>query len=55
MEITLEQAYQVACQKLGELVVEAQFLRSSLAKAEAERDEAGRRVVELLAEGEVTK
>lgn len=46
----LEEAYDEACRLLGAETVRSALLERALAQAEAERDEAGRRIVELTAE-----
>lgn len=48
--IDLATAYDVACRELGEARVQLAVLRTQLDEVTAERDEAGRRIVELTAE-----
>lgn len=50
MRVTTEDAYNEACRLLGAELVRSSLLERALAQAEAERDEAGRRVAELTAE-----
>lgn len=45
--MTVQQAYDEACRQLGHAQVEIAALRGQLAEVTAERDEAGRRIVEL--------
>lgn len=47
--MSLEQAFNEACRQIGELSVQNAALQRALAQAEAERDEAGRRINDLLA------
>lgn len=46
--MSLEQAFNEACRQIGELSVQNAALQTALAQAEAERDEAGRRITDLL-------
>lgn len=45
--MNLQEAYEEACRQLGDAHVRLTVLGAQLAQAEAERDEAGRRIVEL--------
>lgn len=45
--MTLQDAYDEACRQIGEAHVQIAALRARLAQVEAERDEAGRRIVDL--------
>ncbi len=47
MGLTLQEALDEACRLLGAETVRASLLERALEQAEAERDEAGRRIVEL--------
>ncbi len=52
VNVTIQDAYAEACRQLGEASVQAAFVARALAEAEAERDEAGQRIVELLGDSE---
>lgn len=49
--MTLEEAYSEACRQIGHLTVQLSICQSRLASAEAERDEAGARIVEMTSKG----
>lgn len=52
MNVPIEAAFDAACQQIGRLMVELALLRDELERVAAERDEAGRRIVELTADPE---
>jgi hypothetical protein len=52
MEVDPQEVHDEALRQIGALTVEVEFLRRQINRVEAERDEAGARIVALLGESE---